>query len=121
MFYANVDSFFVTDFCLYPSTLQARIEKLKAAQLARKASAGASSLHGSIGDTVGASIGECVGAVEATGASEVVAAGHTPSSPGATLPASIAHPDVAEIYGHEGAQVHDEISAFPGSATPMTN
>ncbi len=121
MFNANVDSFFVTDFCFYPSNLQARIEKLKAAQLARKASAGASSLHGSIGDTVGASIGECVGAVEATGASEFSVAGHTPSSPGATLPASITHPDVAETNGHEGAQCHDEISAFPGSATPMTN
>ena len=55
---------------LPPSIEQARIEKLKAAQLARKAGAGTVPVCGGSGDASGASIVEHAGVVEVTGTDE---------------------------------------------------
>jgi hypothetical protein len=102
------------------STMQARVEKLKAAQLARKASAGAASLCGGSSDAAATLVGECVGVVEEISAD----AGCTPSSP-ATLnqlgTSSFIHSGIPENYARDGAEVHVDFTTFCGSEMPNTN
>jgi hypothetical protein len=101
-----------------PPSMQARVERLKAAQLARKATAGAAPLCSS-GDT--AAIGGCTGVVAGTGADTWCA----PSSPSATEDqlgsSSLKSSSVAENYAHDGAEVHSDVAAVHGSDMPSAN
>ena len=103
--------------------MQARIEKLKAAQLARKASAGAALASGGNSDTVSSSTVECVG-VGGTTCADVC---HSlPSSPAAAQletaaaePTDLSHPDMLELEEADDGRPEHGSTAANNVASPQ--
>ena len=103
--------------------MQARIEKLKAAQLARKAGAGAALASGGNCDTVSSSNVECVGAGAMEQSEQTAACADVchslPSSPAASQletaaaePTDLSHPDMLELEeADDGSPEHGNTAA----------
>ena len=103
-------------FILFPSSIQARVEKLKAAQLARKAGTGAAAASGSNIDPMTSSTVECVGVGAATCAdvcyplpSSLAAAQHAAA---VAIPTDLSHPDMLEVEeADDGRPEHGDTAA----------
>jgi hypothetical protein len=100
--------------------VQARIERLKAAQLARKAGSGISPVCGGSGEALAASSGDHAGVVEGTGTyMEGPVAQHFSSSPAAPQDDFVAPlPNIASridmpVERDEGEQLHSDNAATP--------
>ena len=94
--------------------MQARVEKLKAAQLARKASAGAALLYGSSGEAAVTLVGECASIVDGTGA-DAVCVFSSWDQPGV----SSFYSGIPETYASKGAEAL--VDALRDSEVPYAN